>query len=156
MTEGGVSFDDAYEVYFAVSDLEPEGDEETVSTVAKYSAIKKCGLSDESAKMALLTYATESDERRMTLSFEEDVTAEQFIAVKENLEIANEAAGKSGASNARIRAAIDSTDGLTLRQQAILWQLFTSSTSAKNNPFSVSIGWETVAQIEAYKKAHED
>ncbi len=155
MTDAGVSLDDAYDTYFAVAELTPKEGEKTVATIDRYLIIDQTDLSEESKKAALVVYGSDSDKRRMTIAFEDDVTSAQFVKVKQNIEIANEAAGKTSASNARIQAAIDMTDGLTARQKAILWQIFSSSDSAKNNPYSSTVGWEALAKVDLYKAAEE-
>ncbi len=155
MVSGGASFDEAYEIYFNVSALNPENGEKSVKNSAKYEEVINTPLSEEGAKAALLAYATDADKRRMIIAFEENITAESFANIKTNIDRLNDLDGKSSASNARIEAAIRHEDGLTDRQRAILWQLFSSSDSAKNNPFSASVGWEIVAKVKAYKDAEE-
>ncbi|MBQ7095819.1 MAG: hypothetical protein IJN80_05170 [Clostridia bacterium] len=152
----GLPKESAVKIARGLEAIAPEQGEESISYLQKYKAIASADV-DESEKLyAMSLFASDSDRRRIAIGTEHDISLDQFIMVKENLEDANDAAGKNSASNGRIQAAIASTDGLTRRQQAILWQLFTGSTSAKNNPFSVSTGWETVAKIKAYKKAHEE
>jgi hypothetical protein len=156
MIGAGLEKESALNIARQIEALEPMDGAESVSYLQKYKAIAAADVDESEKLFAINLFASDSDKRRIAIGTEHDISIDQFIMVKEHIEAANDAAGKNSASNGRIQAAIASTDGLTLRQQAILWQLFTGSTSAKNNPFSVSIGWETVAQIEAYKKARED
>lgn len=155
MVSNRATYDEAYDVFFAVSSLEPEEGEKNVKAVAKYRKIDSMGLSEKSTRAALLAYASDSDARRMTLAFEESIDSDQFVSVKKSIEYLNDLEGKNTASNARIEAAIRNEKELTDRQRAVLWQLFTSSDSAKNNPFSVSVGAEMLAKIEQYKASEE-
>lgn len=151
MTATGVSFDDAYDTYFAVAALEPKAGEKSVATVDQYLTINEMDLPENSKKAALIVYGSDADKRRMTIAFDDEISSDQFVQVKNNIEAANEAAGKKTASNVRIQAAIDATDGLTVRQKAVLWQVFSSADTAKNNPYSAQIGWEALAKAEQYK-----
>lgn len=155
LVDGGLDIDYAYSVAIGVENLTPSDGDKSVSSVLKYQEVVSNGLEEEEARTALLVYATDADKRRMTLSFAEEISAEQFVSVKTSIEYLNDLDGKQTASNAKIEAAISHEDGLNDRQRAILWQLFTSSDSAKNNPFSVSIGWEIAEKIKAYKAAEE-
>ena len=155
MTATGVSFDDAYDIYFAVADLEPKAGEKSVATGDQYLTINEMDLPENSKKAALMVYGSDADKRRMTVAFDDEITSAQFVRIKKNIEVANEAAGKKTASNARIQAAIDATNGLTVRQKAVLWQVFSSADTAKNNPYSVKIGAEALAKINLYKESEE-
>ena len=64
-------------------------------------------------------------------------------------------ADKNGSyTNAEIRAAIDAMSGsYSAEQKAVLWQLATGSTSAKNNPYSRKVGQQVVDARAAAKEA---
>lgn len=50
-------------------------------------------------------------------------------------------------SQKEIAAAVDAIGGslnLTTKQKAVLWQIATGSKSAKNNPYSVDVGWNVI------------
>lgn len=155
MVASGASFDEAYEAYFSVASLKPEGENKSVKNAAKYDEIMDANLSEEGSRAALMAYASDADLRRMVLAFEEGIDAECFVDIKTSIEHLNDLEGKTTASNARIEAAVRHQSGLTDRQRAVLWQVFSSSDSAKNNPFSVAIGAETLAKVKIYKENEE-
>lgn len=62
--------------------------------------------------------------------------------------------GNGSYKNAEIQAAIDGITGYyTTEQKAVLWQLATGSTSAKNNPYSRQVGQQVLDTRAATKAA---
>ena len=155
LIEGGIGKEEAMKISRSIQNLEPEAGEENVSYLQKYRAINETDIGEGDKLKAMDILASDADRRRVKIGADYDISLDLFINVKGNIEYLNDLDGKQTASNAKIEAAIDHEEGLTKRQRAILWQLFTSSDSAKNNPFSVSIGWEIAAKIKAYKAAEE-
>ncbi len=152
---GGLNVQDAMVISADIQALDPEEGEKSVSYLQKYRAIIESSVSDETKHVAMSVLATDADKRRVAIGADEDISIDLFVNIKEKIEYLNELDGKQSASNARIEAAIRNEEELTDRQRAVLWQLFTSSDSAKNNPFSVSVGVETLAKIERYKASEE-
>ena len=80
-----------------------------------------------------------------TIAYDYGVEPNAYVELKEIMP-EFDANGNQSYSNAEVQAAIDSMSGLTTEQRAVLWQLFASTTSAKNNPYSRSIGEEVLAR----------
>ena len=178
MKERGTDFDTFYDFYFeqdadeekgfeliakgmetasalkiakAIGTLKPEAGETNVSQIQKYKAIASINITEQEKKEAISTIASDTDQRRLDIADGYDVTLDQFIQVKENISALNEeTTGKKGVSNAKVEAAINKTNNLNARQKAALWQLFTGSTSAKNNPYSMKTGQEVLNAIKKY------
>ena len=123
------------------------------------------GLTPERQLTALKAVTSENEYRKFSVAYDMGVLPEAFVSAKETLPRYDED-GNGSYKNAEIEAALDSignTAGimlptvggsatLTNAQRAVLWQLLTGSTSAKNNPYSTSIGWDA---IEAMNEAKE-
>ncbi len=152
LIENGVSKDGAMEIGRSLDALEPEGDSESVTYLQKYDAIIGSNVGDDEKLAAMNAFANDADRRRVTIGVGYGISLEQFVGIKRNIQRLNDADGKTTASNARIEAAIRYQGGLTDKQRAVLWQVFSSSDSAKNNPFSYSVGAETLTKIEEYKR----
>lgn len=178
MKERGTDFDTFYDFYFeqdadeekgfeliakgmetasalkiakAIGTLKPEAGKTNVSQIQKYKAIASINITEQEKKEAISTIASDTDQRRLDIADGYDVTLDQFIQVKENISALNEeTTGKKGVSNAKVEAAINKTNNLNARQKAALWQLFTGSTSAKNNPYSMKTGQEVLNAIKKY------
>lgn len=155
MLQSGMDYDGAAEISKKLNVLEPEDGAQSVSYMQKYEAIAEADVSDETKLAAMKLFATDADRRRVTIGNEYGITLDQFINVKSNIEALNEMEGKTTASNARIEAAVRHQSGLTDKQRAVLWQVFTSSDSAKKNPFSIAVGAETLKKIEEAKVKEE-
>ncbi|MBQ8894001.1 MAG: hypothetical protein IJ043_06280 [Clostridia bacterium] len=153
LIEAGFEKESALAIGRKFEALEPEEGAEGVSTLQKYRAIDDAEVSEYEKLWAMSVLATDTDKRRVAVSTEYDVSLKAFIDVKENVSLLDESVtGTKGVSNAKVTAAINQTEGLNVRQKAALWQIFTGSNSAKNNPYSVSVGWEAIAKNKAYKE----
>ena len=123
--------------------------EEGSDYVSKYKAISKADLAEDEKVMAMSIFATDADRRRIAITATYNIPVAAFVEVREKI-------GQIGRSNAKIQAAIDTTEGLSESQKAIMWQVFTSSKSAKNNPYNQAIGDIVMDRIEEYKEAEEE
>ncbi len=174
--ENGISFDDFYDIYFdksvdttyalnmmadgfvkedsmeisaALETLEPLAGKENVSYVQKVEAILNTDVSEYEKMRAMAFFGNETEKRRLAIVFGHNIGAEEYLRVKQNIEFLD------GTKNSQIQAAIDHVEGLSKEEKAILWQLMTGSTSAKNNPFSVTVGNRILEEVEAYKATNE-
>ena len=136
MLSAGINKEATMEAARALGRLEPEGDAKSVSAVQKYRAIDAADLDEKEKRQVMEVIASDSDNGRFTIATEYGISLENFVDVKENLSYLNkENTGTSGVSNAKVAAAVNNVDGLTDQQKAVLWQLFTGATTAKNNPY---------------------
>ena len=163
--ELGVDEGTAYDIATEIGMLEPMDGKETVSSTQKWRVVVDSGLTPVEQLTALKAVTSENEYRKFSVAYDMGVLPEAFVSAKETLPRYDED-GNGSYKNAEIEAALDSignTAGimlptvggsatLTNAQRAVLWQLLTGSTSAKNNPYSTSIGWDA---IEAMNEAKE-
>ena len=111
------------------------------------------GLTTEDQLSALESVSTESQYRKFTVAYDFGVMPEAYVTAKE-LMPRFDADGNGSYKNRRNHGGAQlhrneqrqsmlpggDSISMTNEQKAVLWQLLTGSTSAKNNPFSTSIG----------------
>lgn len=161
----GLDDDAAYELANTISALEPAEGEDSVSSEQKWRAVVDSGLTTEDQLSALESVSTESQYRKFTVAYDFGVMPEAYVTAKE-LMPRFDADGNGSYKNDEITAALNSigtSNGIMLpggdsismtnEQKAVLWQLLTGSTSAKNNPFSTSIGWQVIDAVNAAKES---
>lgn len=150
----GMDPDEAYDLTGALNELQPADGEDEVSDVQKWRA--SVDFSDNPAiqMAALAGVMTPGQYTKFEIASEMDVAPDAYVHLYE-IRGEFDADGNDSYTNAEIRAAIDSmTDyDLTSEQKAVLWQLMTGSTSARNNPYSTKVGQQV---IDARKAAKED
>ncbi len=131
-----------------LEELEPVGDEKSVTTLQKYEAIIDLGLEREDTMRALSVVMPEKEYDKFSVVSEQyAITPEKYIAIKSALP-KYDADGNGAYKHGEIEAALNSVKGLTNAQKGALWQMITSSKSAKNNPFSVSAGQYVLDNIK--------
>ena len=125
------------------------------------------GLTTEDQLSALESVSTESQYRKFSVAYDFGVMPDAYVTARETMP-KFDADGNGSYKNDEITAAINSlgtSDGglvlpggdsisLTNDQKAALWQLLTGSTSAKNNPYSTSVGWAVIDAVNAMKEGN--
>ena len=163
--EMGVDEGTAYDIATEIGMLEPMDGKETVSSTQKWRVVVDSGLTPVEQLTALKAVTSENEYRKFSVAYDMGVLPEAFVSAKETLPRYDED-GNGSYKNAEIEAALDSignTAGimlptvggsatLTNAQRAVLWQLLTGSTSAKNNPYSTSVGWAVIDAVNAMKE----
>lgn len=159
--DSGVQVESAVKIVEAMADLEPLSGESRVSAAQKWRVCVDNTSSDAEALSALQTVMTESWYRKASAATLYGVDPDTFVYVRELLP-AYDSNGNGSYSNEEIRAAIDAmnTPAVALQrgsmldtvQKAVLWQLYTGSTSAKNNPYSVAAGEKAAAALKKLKE----
>ena len=165
--DAGLDSDAALDMARALGDLEPEYGEDSVSVLQKQRAVIDAGLTVQEQLTALESISSESEYKKFRTAHTFGVEPDAYVCAKEILPQFDKpnANGNYGTyTQAEIEEALDAlgtgTNGillptagrtsvtLTNDQKAVLWQLLTGSSSAKNNPYSTSIGWDV---LDAYK-----
>lgn len=165
--DAGLDSDAALDMARALGDLEPEQGEDSVSVLQKQRAVIDAGLTVQEQLAALESISSESEYKKFRTAHTFGVEPDAYVCAKEILPQFDKpnANGNYGTyTQAEIEEALDAlgtgTNGillpmagqmsvtLTNDQKAVLWQLLTGSSSAKNNPYSTSIGWDV---LDAYK-----
>ena len=161
----GLEDDTAYELANAINALEPMDGKDSVTDEQKWRAVVDSGMTADEQLAALEALSTESQYRKFSVAYDFGVVPDAYVTARETMP-KFDADGNGSYKNDEITAAINSlgTSGgglvlpggssisLTNDQKAALWQLLTGSTSAKNNPYSTSVGWAVIDAVNAMKE----
>lgn len=165
-TAMGMSDDEAFRLTDELSALQPEEGKKQVSNLQKWQTVVGAGLSKDKQLAALEEVMSETEYLKLNIGNGYGIDPQTYVKFKAALQ-AHDANGNGSYSQDEIRAAIDGMSGadeeaafmamllgesvdavfLTTEQKAVLWQLQSSSDSAKNNPYSRSVG-EKVLQLK--------
>lgn len=163
----GVDEQAAYDIAAELSLLEPMNGKTSISSEQKWRVVVDSDLTPAEKLAALEAVSNESQYRKFTVAYDMGVMPDAYVAVREVLP-RYDADGNGSYKNTEVEAALDSfgagaggielpTAGgtsivLSNSQKAVLWQLITGNTSAKNNPYSVSVGQRVVEAVNAAKE----
>ena len=156
----GLTDEDSYALSNALNALEPLPSKTSVAPVQKWRAVVDTISDSDDQMSALEVIMTDSayEKLQVATSMRYGIDAETYVTAYELLPYYDENANGSY-TGAEVAAALNHTKGkltsngielptysgrLTTAQKAILWQLLTGNTSAKNNPFDVDIGWRVL------------
>lgn len=163
----GLEDDTAYELANTINALEPMDGKDSVTDEQKWRAVVDSGMTADEQLAALEALSTESQYRKFSVAYDFGVVPDAYVTARETMP-KFDADGNGSYKNDEITAAINSlgTSGgglvlpggssisLTNDQKAALWQLLTGSTSAKNNPYSTSVGWAVIDAVNAMKEGN--
>ena len=163
----GLEDDAAYELANTINALEPMDGKDSVTDEQKWRAVVDSGMTADEQLAALEALSTESQYRKFSVAYDFGVAPDAYVTARETMP-KFDADGNGSYKNDEITAAINSlgTSGgglvlpggssisLTNDQKAALWQLLTGSTSAKNNPYSTSVGWAVIDAVNAMKEGN--
>ncbi len=146
LTAAGLPEEEAYRLYQEMDTLEPEDGEDSVSSLQRQRVIVDSGISQADQLAALEAVMSESEYGKLQTGTAYGVTPKAYVDLKEALP-RYDRDGNGSFNQAEVTAAINSLGGLgglggglSNSQKAALWQMYNKSWSAKNNPFSVSVG----------------
>ena len=143
LTAAGLPEEEAYLLNQELDALEPEDGADSVSSLQRQQTVVNSGISQTDQLAALGTMMPESEFGKVQTGTAYGVTPKAYVDLKAALP-RYDSDGNGSFNQAEVTAAINSMGGLggglSNSQKAALWQLYNKSWSAKNNPFSVSIG----------------
>ena len=166
MMDAGTDLNAAIEATTSIDGLEPETGEDDVSDLQKYRAVIDSISNVDQQMSALSSVMNESTYTKVSVGYDFGVSPNAYVTVKEILPQFDEPNDKGNLgtyTQEEYEAALDSLSGgspilpgdtrvnLTNDQKAVLWQLLTGSKSAKNNPYSRSIGQQVIDALESAK-----
>ena len=126
-----------------LASAEPEDGADSVSSLQRQQTVVNSGISQTDQLAALGTMMSEPEFGKVQAGTAYGVTPKAYVDLKAALP-RYDSDGNGSFNQAEVTAAINSLGGLggglSNSQKAVLWQLYNKSWSAKNNPFSVSIG----------------
>lgn len=166
MMDAGTDLSAAIEATTSIDGLEPETGEDDVSDLQKYRAVIDSISNVDQQMSALSSVMNESTYTKVSVGYDFGVSPNAYVTVKEIMPQFDEPNDKGNLgtyTQEEYEAALDSLSGgspilpgdtrvnLTNDQKAVLWQLLTGSKSAKNNPYSRSIGQQVIDALESAK-----
>jgi hypothetical protein len=163
--DGGLNAQSAKDVALGMAELAPEEGKKTVTDVQKWRAAIDAVDGISAQRDALLAVMKDSTKQKYEIADSYGIEARTWVQLKEILPQFDED-GNSSYKGEEIENAIDALNGhsgimlpggdgpqhLTNEMRAVLWQLFTGSKSAKNNPYSERVGSQVIAEREKAKQ----
>lgn len=163
--DGGLDAQSAKDVALGMAELAPEEGKKTVSDVQKWRAAIDAVDGTSAQRDALLAVVKDSTKQKYEIADSYGIEARTWVQLKEILPQFDED-GNGSYKGEEIENAIDALNGhsgimlpggdgpqqLTNEMRAVLWQLFTGSKSAKNNPYSERVGSQVIAEREKAKR----
>lgn len=163
--DGGLDAQSAKDVALGMAELAPEEGKKTVSDVQKWRAAVDAVDGTSAQRDALLAVMKDSTKQKYEIADSYGIEARTWVQLKEILPQFDED-GNGSYKGEEIENAIDALNGhsgimlpggdgpqqLTNEMRAVLWQLFTGSKSAKNNPYSERVGSQVIAEREKAKQ----
>lgn len=163
--DGGLYTQSAKDVALGMAELAPEEGKKTVSDVQKWRAAIDAVDGADAQHDALLAVMKDSTKQKYEIADSYGIEARAWVQLKEILPQFDED-GNGSYKGEEIENAIDALNGhsgimlpggdgpqqLTNEMRAVLWQLFTGSKSAKNNPYSERVGSQVIAEREKAKQ----
>ena len=159
----GLEDDAAYALANSLNALEPEEGKKTVSNVQRYRAVLSAELSEDEQLAALQELMQESEYSKLQVGYSYGVTPEAYVTFRELLP-QYDADGNGTLNQKEVEKALDSMGGgislvlpggsggdqpLTVKQQAVLWQLANKSWRPNKNPYSTSVGKKVYDALNA-------
>lgn len=163
--DGGLDAQSAKDVALGMAELAPEEGKKTVSDVQKWRAAIDAVDGTSAQRDALLAVMKDSTKQKYEIADSYGIEARTWVQLKEILPQFDED-GNGSYKGEEIENAIDALNGhsgimlpggdgpqqLTNEMRAVLWQLFTGSKNAKNNPYSERVGSQVIAEREKAKR----
>lgn len=159
----GLDDDAAYALADALNALEPEEGKKTVSNVQRYRAVIEAALSEDEQLAALQELMQESEYSKLQVGYDHGILPEAYVRFRELLP-QYDADGNGTLNQKEVEKALDSMGGgvglvlpggsggdqpLTVKQQAVLWQLANKSWKPNKNPYSTSVGRKVYDALNA-------
>lgn len=147
LRDAGATVEDAMEAAMALQELKDSVEDPT--TVQKWKAVM-AGVSDPERQMISLSVVmSDSQYAKLTTARGFGVSPADFVSANEKI-AKYDRDGNGRLTQAEVTHGISNLR-LTMQQKAVLWQLITGSSSAKNNPYSQAIGERVIAALEKAK-----
>ena len=147
LRDAGATVEDAMEAAMALQELKDSVEDPT--TVQKWKAVM-AGVTDPERQMISLSVVmTDSQYAKLTTARGFGVSPADFVSANEKI-AKYDRDGNGRLTQAEVTQGISNLR-LTTQQKAVLWQLITGSSSAKNNPYSQAIGERVIAALEKAK-----
>lgn len=142
----GLPVADADDLMDNIDALKPEVGEDRVENVQRWRACVNMFGNSAHQLAALAAYMTPDQLKKAKLADDVGVDLSNYVRLYE-IRTEYDENGNKSFSGAEYKKAIDSMH-LSKQESALLWQLATGSKSAKNNPYSSSVGQKVIDAME--------
>lgn len=153
MTDGGMDSDTAFEFATEMERME-DREGENLADLDKWRVCVDFSNDVDDQLVALSVVMSDSQYMKVEIANDFGVTPDAYVRLQE-IKPRYDLDGNGSYKNAEVKAAIDSMDGYTIQQKAVLWQLATGSTSARNNPYNRNVGQQVIDARAAAKARGE-
>ena len=147
--QSGLEPDEAYGLVQELGELEPLEGAGLGSALQQWRVCVDFSSNVDVQMAALAGKMTDSQFAKVQIAYDFSVSPDTYITFRENL---FDVTGGGSYNQSDVEKVIRRMRGLSTKEKAVLWQLAVSSTSAKNNPFSVSYGEKV---LKAKQKASD-
>ncbi len=152
----GMEPDVAEDFYEELEQLVPADGEDDISNLQKWRASVDFSDNVEDQLIALSMVMTEAQIQKVEIAYSFGIKPDGYVTLQE-IKPKYDADGNGSYKQSEITDAINAMLGnYTTEQKAVLWQLATGSTSAKNNPYSRSAGQKVIDAREKRKAEKEE
>lgn len=153
LVESGMDPNDAYNLTGALDELQPDDGADEVANLQKWRASVDFSDDVEDQLAALSVVMTDAQFQKMEIANSFGINPDTYVTFME-IEPQYDADSNGSYTQKEIQAAVDGLPGYyTKEQKAVLWQLATGATSAKNNPYSRDVGQQVLDAWAAAKEA---
>ena len=162
LMEAGMKPATAANVIRNVGELEPEEGYDDVQAAQKWRACVDAANNPKDQLEALRVIMREDTFKKVEMGYDSyNIPPEAFVRLKERLP-EFDANGNGSYTQAEVENAIDAIfpynilpggSSLNREQKAALWQLWTNSKSARNNPYNSAVGQQVIDARNAAKEA---
>ena len=147
LRDAGATVEGAMEAAMVLQELKDSVEDPT--TVQKWKAVM-AGVTDPERQMISLSVVmSDGQYAKLTTARGFGVSPADFVSANEKI-AKYDRDGNGRLTQAEVTQGISNLR-LTMQQKAVLWQLITGSSSAKNNPYSQAIGERVIAALEKAK-----
>ena len=156
LVDAGLESEDAYDLIDRIEEAIDNAGDDGIESIDKWRICVNMfrDSSDQLAALSMVMTPAQLEKAEMANEYGVDPEAYvSFYEVRKNYD----ADGNGRYTQAEFKAAIDSMGNrCTAEQKAVLWQLATGSTSAKNNPYSSAVGQKIIDAKQAAKDAEAE
>lgn len=148
LVSAGLEKDDALELTAALAELVPEEGNPNVTDVQRWRTCVDFATHEGVQLSALSSVMKPEQYLKVSTAYSLGVSPDTYVKYYE-IRVKFDADKNGAYTQAEVKKAIDSMgQGMTTKQKAVLWQVVSGASSAKNNPYSVEAGQKLLDMLK--------
>ena len=148
LVSAGLEKDDALELTAALAELVPEEGNPNVTDVQRWRTCVDFATHEGVQLSALSSVMKPEQYLKVSTAYSLGVSPDAYVKYYE-IRVKFDADKNGAYTQAEVKKAIDSMgQGMTTKQKAVLWQVVSGASSAKNNPYSVEAGQKLLDMLK--------